>query len=303
MVTVGGVKKKKKEVDPSIKKGYGAEPVVNRDVSDKPVTDQFGKTAADYKKSPTPYHISSPTGQPQRDFATREEYEKAKREMGTSQDPYKEIRERKQELKTAEGYAKTNIDVKDAESKILEERKQEEEIKKVELKTKQANERQTRTGNFLKEFGKAAVSMAEEVTLAPGVKGRVPLAIKAEAGLFAVSAGTSSLMLRTLGIAGLSATATTSGIITWLASDNLLSSMNIFTRDLRQAVQFGETDPASALEKLDESQNYINEAKTFINYNTMVNPLLWPFRKIIMTNAEASQFVIDTNREMIEGNK
>lgn len=93
----------------------------------------------------------------------------------------------------------------------------------------------------------------------------------------------------------------TSGIMTWLASDNLLSSMNIFTRDLRNAVTFGQINPQEALDKMDESQEFINVATKFINVNTMVNPLLWPFRKLIMTNVEAAQFVIDTNRELIVG--
>lgn len=91
----------------------------------------------------------------------------------------------------------------------------------------------------------------------------------------------------------------TSGIMTWLASDNIISSMNIFTRDLRQAVTFGQMDADAALEQLQEGQKFVQKARSFINTNTMLNPLLWPFRNIIMTNVEAAQLVLDNNRESI----
>ena len=94
--------------------------------------------------------------------------------------------------------------------------------------------------------------------------------------------------------------ATGSGIMTWLASDNLLSSMNIFTRDTAKNVQSGDLSQAEALEDFDEAQGFINKAKDFINVNTAANPLLWPFRNIILANAEAAQNVVDRNKEIIE---
>jgi hypothetical protein len=68
-------------------KGYDAPAVVNRDVHTGPRTDQLGKTPTDYKKQTYSIAGSADGNVPQRDFTDIKEYEKAKREMGTSLDP------------------------------------------------------------------------------------------------------------------------------------------------------------------------------------------------------------------------
>lgn len=94
-----------------------------------------------------------------------------------------------------------------------------------------------------------------------------------------------------------------SGIMTWLASDNILSSMNIFTRDLREDVKWGNITPEDAEAKLEEAQEFTEKARRFININTMLNPLLWPFRGIVMANADAADLAIENNRETIAKGK
>ncbi len=99
--------------------------------------------------------------------------------------------------------------------------------------------------------------------------------------------------------AGLAAISTTSGIMTWLASDNILQAMNIFTRDLREAVTWGHISVAEAEMELDKAQVFIDEAKLFIDINTIANPGLWLFRDIILTNVKAAQNSVDYNKKII----
>ena len=103
------------------------------------------------------------------------------------------------------------------------------------------------------------------------------------------------------GIAAITGTAAFSGVMTWMASDNIISAMNIFTRDIAANVKFGSMTPEDGIAKLNEAQGFVDGARSFININTMVNPLLWPFRGIIMSNVDAAQFVIDTKRTEIGG--
>ena len=92
-------------------------------------------------------------------------------------------------------------------------------------------------------------------------------------------------------------TAMTSGIMTWMASDNIIQGMNIFTRDLAEGVKFGSITPEEGLAQLDKAQGFVDHARSFINTATIINPLLWPFRGIIIANADGAQFVIDQRRE------
>lgn len=93
--------------------------------------------------------------------------------------------------------------------------------------------------------------------------------------------------------------ATGSGIITWLASDNIIGTMSIYGRDLAEDVTFGKLEKERALEKFDEGKAFIVEATNFIRTATIVNPLLWPFRNIILANTEAANLAMEENRERI----
>ena len=90
-----------------------------------------------------------------------------------------------------------------------------------------------------------------------------------------------------------------SGIITWLASDNIIGTMSIYGRDLAEDVKFGSTDSETALEKFDEGVAFVEQGVAFIKTATILNPLLWPFRSIILANAEAAKLALDENRNRI----
>ena len=94
---------------------------------------------------------------------------------------------------------------------------------------------------------------------------------------------------------------TFSGIMIWLASDNIVGTMSIYGRDLAEDVQWNRIDSDVALEKFDEGQGFIDYAKSFVRYTTALNPLLWPFRKIILLNMATAQLAMDENRQRITG--
>jgi len=98
------------------------------------------------------------------------------------------------------------------------------------------------------------------------------------------------------GVRGLVAT---SGIMTWLASDNIIQGMTMYTNKISDNVKFGNISPEEGMAKLDEAQIYVDKARSFININTILNPLLWAARGMAMANADAAQMVLDNNRETI----
>lgn len=91
----------------------------------------------------------------------------------------------------------------------------------------------------------------------------------------------------------------TSGIMTWLASDNIMQGVSIMTRDLSFSVNSGVVSREEALEILNEAEGWKNRAERFIKINSKVNPLLWPFGKILMTNAKTAQAQIDLQKRNI----
>ncbi len=88
-------------------------------------------------------------------------------------------------------------------------------------------------------------------------------------------------------------------IMVWLASDNLVSTMSIYGRDLAEDVQWGRIDSESALRKFDDGVAFIEIGKNFIKTATIIFPLLWGFRSIILTNIEASDLAMEENRNRI----
>ncbi len=89
------------------------------------------------------------------------------------------------------------------------------------------------------------------------------------------------------------------GIMTWLASDNIIGTMSIYTRDLVDDVTFGKLSKEEALEKIDEGDQFVNTASNFIKGATIIQPLLWPFRNIVLTNIEVAKLAIEENKERI----
>jgi hypothetical protein len=99
--------------------------------------------------------------------------------------------------------------------------------------------------------------------------------------------------------AGVLAVTGIQSMMTWLASDNILTGASMFSRDVANNVRFGNITPEQASEGLDEAQRDVNYAKRFIKTSATINPLLWPFYKLLATNAEATQRSIDLQKKLI----
>jgi len=97
----------------------------------------------------------------------------------------------------------------------------------------------------------------------------------------------------------ISGAVTMSGIITWLASDNIIGSMSIYGRDLAEDVQWGRLSKEEGIKKFDEGMEFVEQGRSFIRTATILNPLLWPFRKIILINADAAELSLEENRNRI----
>ena len=89
-------------------------------------------------------------------------------------------------------------------------------------------------------------------------------------------------------------------IMSWLASDNILGGINIYTAKLPASVEAGVISKEDALMQLDEQQAVKNQTTRFIRISSRLNVLLMPFGKLLMTNANISQKNIDITRAKIE---
>jgi len=103
------------------------------------------------------------------------------------------------------------------------------------------------------------------------------------------------------GVGAGTATAGVGGIMTWLASDNIMSGAAIFANKVADLVTFSGLDRSTALALIDEEQEFVDTARSFVNTATMINPVMWPFRNIVITNADVAQNGIDLARNSISG--
>jgi len=85
------------------------------------------------------------------------------------------------------------------------------------------------------------------------------------------------------------------GIMTWLASDNIMSQASFHVSSATRSVESGDITREKGLEIIEDQQEFVDTAARFINTATIINPLMWPFRNIIMTNQAGAQKAIDDN--------
>ena len=90
-----------------------------------------------------------------------------------------------------------------------------------------------------------------------------------------------------------------SGMTVWLASDNIISGTDVFTRDLVDFVNFGQMTAEDALTLLEQQQHYKNLATERLNLETRRNPLLWAFKDTYTQNAQKAQTSLDLRRELL----
>lgn len=112
--------------------------------------------------------------------------------------------------------------------------------------------------------------------------------------MFSGSAGLSKLWWAIAGIIGLD------GIMSWAATDNIITGTSFTLIKLREAAEAGTITKEEALAQLDRVQKWKDYATTFLKVSTIVNPLLWIFRGILLTNAEKGQDDINLEKTKIE---
>lgn len=89
-------------------------------------------------------------------------------------------------------------------------------------------------------------------------------------------------------------------IATWLSSDNIITGTGFTMNKLRNAVESGAITKEQALADVEHVQGWKDFATNFVNVSTFVNPLLWLFRGVFMTNTELAQVNIDLVKSQIE---
>ena len=88
-------------------------------------------------------------------------------------------------------------------------------------------------------------------------------------------------------------------LFTWYAADNVMTMANILSRDVATNVRFGNLSLVEGRELLYEAQRDITTASRFIKLSVSINPLLWPFYKLLATGAEGSQRQIDFQKSLL----
>lgn len=78
----------------------------------------------------------------------------------------------------------------------------------------------------------------------------------------------------------------TSGLATWLASDNLAGMASFQVSKIQGQFNNNELTREEALSQIDTQIALIEKAQKFININTMLNPGLMPFRNVFMSTVE-----------------
>ncbi|MCK5138339.1 MAG: PEGA domain-containing protein [Thermodesulfovibrionia bacterium] len=91
------------------------------------------------------------------------------------------------------------------------------------------------------------------------------------------------------------------GIAVWLASDNIITGTTFPMNRLKTMVEEGTVTKADAIAEIDRIQEWKDYATNFVNTSTLVNPFLWLFRKLFMSNTELAQTNIDQIRSQVEG--
>ncbi len=97
-------------------------------------------------------------------------------------------------------------------------------------------------------------------------------------------------------------------LFTWFALDNVISGQKFFIGDIAKSVSDGSLSPANAQKALEGSKETRDTAIAFIEISAIVNPILWPFRKLILGGVEGqtaandlaqdnAQLAIDTASE------
>ena len=81
-------------------------------------------------------------------------------------------------------------------------------------------------------------------------------------------------------------------LVTWYALDNVITGQKFFIKDVLSGLESGAITPEEALKTLKDSKETRETAINLVNQSAILNPLLWPFRELIMTGVSADEETI-----------
>ncbi len=86
----------------------------------------------------------------------------------------------------------------------------------------------------------------------------------------------------------------------WLASDNIITGTGFFINSVVEGVETGRLTKDEAFTRIDEAQGFKDSAERFVRISGSVNPLLIPFKKLLLINADIAQGRLDDVKDQIE---
>ena len=89
-------------------------------------------------------------------------------------------------------------------------------------------------------------------------------------------------------------------LVTWLASDNIISSTPFSARLIRESYKDGVLTKEQALREIDEDIASLEAAESFVKLSTSYNPILVPFQNSYLINARKNKRDVLLIRDSIE---
>ena len=89
------------------------------------------------------------------------------------------------------------------------------------------------------------------------------------------------------------------GIMVWMASDNILTGTTFTLKKLREARKAGVITKKEANKVIDGVQTWIDSSVAFVTLSATLNPIIFPFKKILLINAEKAQLDFDLEKKLI----
>jgi hypothetical protein len=195
--------------------------------------------------------------------------------------------------------------------KAEESKKKEKELteKKIDTKKEEPIKKEKTTSKFRQAFeaGTQGVGFLEEQALST----QEIFTEKKERTQFGLRLGIGGAILGGEAVVGLGATikglftvaGTVGGIdaiANWAAVDNFASSIPFQMNDILGGVNEGSISPNEANQLIQQAESQIEQAISFVNKSTRLNPFLWPGRQRFMAAVEKANEAIEVKKIRIE---
>jgi|TARA_R100000501_G_C2630136_1_gene125237 hypothetical protein len=89
-------------------------------------------------------------------------------------------------------------------------------------------------------------------------------------------------------------------IMQWYALDNAIGGQKFHLMTIAEQVETGGMDPFEAVTKMEESQAIRQVAIDKIELSTTINPLMWPFRNLVLAGVEGDENAIAESEARIQ---